>query len=142
MKSKRVVVDSCVAAKWFFNEEHSLKAHSLLGAGLHLVAPDFALVELANVVWKTHKRRLITLESALSRVEDAPRFFSQLIRTEELLSDALVLGALIDVPVYDCAYVVVARALDAPLVTADSKLLAKLSGTPDAANVVHLADWK
>ncbi len=52
-----------------------------------------------------------------------------------------MLGAEFDVPIYDCVYVVASRRIGARLITADSKLIAKLAGTPDGSNIVHLADW-
>jgi predicted nucleic acid-binding protein len=53
-----------------------------------------------------------------------------------------MLGVAVNVPVYDCVYVVAGRRASANLVTADTKLIAKLAGTRDHSNVIHIADWK
>jgi predicted nucleic acid-binding protein len=137
----QVVVDSCVAVKWVVREEDSDKAIELLSRDLQLIAPDFVLLEIANVLWKNVKRGLLAADGASARLADVPGFFNKLVSTPELVMDAFALGDAIDVPVYDCAYVVAARRAGARLVTADSKLVAKLAGTADADRIVHLSSW-
>lgn len=44
-------------------------------------------------------------------------------------------------PVYDCIYVVAARAENCQLITSDAKFVAKLAGTSFEKDVVLLADW-
>jgi predicted nucleic acid-binding protein len=41
--------------------------------------------------------------------------------------------------VYDCFYLALSEAEDAPLVTADRRLVAKVAGTPFAARTLHLS---
>jgi predicted nucleic acid-binding protein len=137
----RLVVDSCVAVKWFIREEDSDAAHSLLAGQSGLIAPDIALAEIANALWKAHKRRIVDQEEVQRRLKGASRFFNQLLPTNELLDDGLELACTIDHPIYDCLYVVVSRRMGAPLVTTDSRLIARLAGTADMKNVVHLAHW-
>jgi predicted nucleic acid-binding protein len=60
----------------------------------------------------------------------------------DLVPEALTLGMAVDVPVYDCIYVIASRRTGTNLVTADSRLIARLVGTPDHSSVVHIADWK
>ena len=43
---------------------------------------------------------------------------------------AVAIARELDHPVYDCFYLAVSEALDAPLVTADGRLLARVAGTP------------
>jgi predicted nucleic acid-binding protein len=107
-----------------------------------LVAPDIVLTEAANVLWKTVKRGLLTPEQADVRLTHLPSFFSRLLPTFDLVPEALMLGVAVNVPVYDCVYVVAGRRASANLVTADTKLIAKLAGTRDHSNVIHIADWK
>lgn len=137
----QLVVDSCVAVKWVVREEDSDKAIELLSRDLPLIAPDFVLMEIANALWKNVKRGLLAADGATARLADVRGFFNKLVPTPELVMEAFALGDAIDVPVYDCAYVVAARRAGARLVTADSKLIAKLAGTADAARIVHLSDW-
>jgi predicted nucleic acid-binding protein len=140
--TRQAVIDSCVCVKWLIREEYSEKAISLLSSGLELVAPDIVLTEAANALWKTVKRRLLTPEQAEARFTNLPSFFSRLLPTFDLVPEALMLGMAIDVPVYDCVYVVAGRRVSASLITADTKLIAKLANTPDHSNVIHIADWK
>ena len=85
---------------------------------------------------------LLTPEQADARLTNLPNFFNRLLPTIDLVPEAFMLGVAVDVPVYDCIYVVASRRIGANLVTADSKLIAKLAGTPDHSQVVHIADWK
>jgi len=140
--TEQAVVDSCVAVKWVVREDHSDKAIELLGADLHLVAPDLVLIEIANALWKNVKRGLLAADQVKMRLNDVPGFFNKLLSTPDLVAEAFALGVAADVPIYDCAYVVAARRIGARLVTADRKLIAKLTGTPDEGRVVHIADWK
>ena len=64
----RVVVDSSVAVKWFFEEPYSAEAHRLLEAyevgSLTLLAPDLLYAELGNIVWKKHRFQGLAAEDA------------------------------------------------------------------------------
>ena len=140
--TEQAVVNSCVAVKWVVREEHSDQAIELLGADLQLVAPDLALMEIANALWKNVKRGLLAVDEAKVRLNDVPGFFNKLLSTPDLMAEAFALGLAVDVPIYDCAYVVAARRIGTRLVTADAKLISKLAGTPDEGRVIHIADWK
>ncbi len=140
--TRQAVIDSCVCAKWLIKEDHSEKAIGLLSMDLELLAPDIVLIEAANVLWKTVKRGLLTPEQADARLTNLPSFFNRLLPAYDLAPEALALGVAVDVPVYDCLYVVAGRRAGANLVTADDKLIAKLAGTPDRSNVIHIADWQ
>jgi predicted nucleic acid-binding protein len=139
--TQAVIVDSCVCVKWVIHEQHSGEAIDLLSSGLELVAPDIVLVEAANALWKTVKRGLLTADRAEARFADLPRFFNKLLSTSDLIAEALVLAHTIDVPIYDCVYVIAGRRTGAPVVTADRKLIRKLAGTADANNLTHIAEW-
>ena len=140
--TEQVVVDSCVSVKWVVHEQDTEKAIELLSSDLELVAPDIVLIETANALWKNVRRGLLAPDRAQIRLGDIPRFFNRLLPTPDLVAEAFMLGQAIDVPIYDCAYVVASRRTSARLVTADRKLIAKLAGTPDGSNVLHIADWK
>jgi len=47
-----------------------------------------------------------------------------------LVSDALAIAAAHNITAYDACYVATAQQAGVPLVTADSKLVARLAGTP------------
>jgi predicted nucleic acid-binding protein len=140
--TRQAVIDSCVSVKWLINEDHSERAIGLLSSDVELVAPDIVLAEAANALGKTVKRGLLTPEQADARLTNLPSFFNRLLPTMDLVPEALTLGMAVDVPVYDCIYVIASRRTGTNLVTADSGLIARLVGTPDHSSVVHIADWK
>jgi predicted nucleic acid-binding protein len=127
--------------KWVVHEQDTEKAIVLLSSELELVAPDIVLVETANALWKNVRRGLLAPDRAQVRLGDLPRFFDKLLPTPDLVAEAFTLGQTVDVPIYDCLYVVASRRAGAKLVTADRKLIAKLVGTPDSDNVLHIGDW-
>ena len=140
--TKSVIVDACVAIKWFVAEADSDLAGKLFASDLRRHAPDFAVIEIANALWKIHRRGDITSAAATKAIELAPRFFWSLPSSKNFVDEAFQLATSIQHPVYDCLYVVISRRMKAPLITSDTKLLAKFAGSPDAANVVLLRDWK
>ena len=137
-----VIIDACVAIKWFVAEPDSAQAQLLFGATIERAAPDFALLELANALWKNERLGRLETEKVRTAIATLPDFFSQLIPTANLLAEASDLAREIDHPVYDCVYVVASRRLNAQLVTTDVKLIRKLTATKDAKNVVALSAWK
>ena len=137
-----VVVDACVAVKWFVQEPGSAQARTLFDTNIRRLAPDFLMIELANAFWKNVRLGRMSRVGHLNAVGTASKFFWSLLPASKVAGDALDLAIQIDLPVYDCLYVIVARQSNAPLVTTDIKLVGKLAGTPDAANVILLADWK
>ena len=137
-----VVVDSCVATKWFVAESDSEKAFTLLEPEFDLIAPDIVLAEIANALWKNARLKRVSADVPVRGLLDAPRYFTALQPTAALLEDATRLAQAIDHPVYDCIYVVAARRAGAPLVTSDSRLVAKVAGTSDKERVTLLEHWK
>jgi predicted nucleic acid-binding protein len=47
---KKFIVDACIAVKWFIPERHSQAALKLLGYDFVLMAPDYLLAEVSNVL--------------------------------------------------------------------------------------------
>ena len=140
--SGSLVIDSCVALKWFVDEHDSTSAHRLLTSDLDLVAPDLILVELANAFRKNARLQRMPVEQLERAMETAHRIFTTQIASSALIDEALLLARDIDHPVYDCIYVVAARRAGAPLVTSDSRLVAKVAGTSDKDRVILLEHWK
>lgn len=139
--TKRIVVDSCVALKWFLLEEHSDRARSLLDAGPLLVAPDIVLVEIANGLWKNERLGRVPTVLAMESLAAAPGLIDEFVSSASLLPEAAGLARSLDHPVYDCLYVAAARKLGVNLVTTDAKLLAKLKAKRDRT-AINLAKWK
>ena len=127
----KAVVDASVAAKWLVVEQGTVEARRLLANGIALHAPDFILIETANVIWKKARRREIV---------DSRPYFEELARLGDvialspssgLLDRAAAIAIEIDHPVYDCLYLACAEVEGAPLVTADRRLRDAAQGRPD-----------
>ena len=116
------MVDASVAVKWLFTEEHSTVARQLLAPRIVLHAPDFLLIEAANVIWKKVRRQEIP--DARPYLEELARMSDAVVLrpSSELVQRAAVLGLQLNHPVYDCVYLACAEAEAAPLVTADDRL--------------------
>jgi predicted nucleic acid-binding protein len=132
-----VVVDASVAVKWVIPEPASEQAERLLAPGEGpLLAPDLLLVEAANALWKKTSRRELGVaeaEQALTMIATGPLVLTPMT---ELLARALQMAAVLGHPVYDCVYLALAERAQAPLVTADERLL-KLSRRRKIAVVVR-----
>lgn len=118
----KAVVDASVAAKWLFTEEHSQVARQLLAPRIVLHAPDFLLIEAANVIWKKLRRKEIP--DARPYLEELAHMSDAVVLrpSSELVQRAAALSLRLNHPVYDCVYLACAETEAAPLVTADDRL--------------------
>jgi predicted nucleic acid-binding protein len=114
-----LVVDASVACKWFVEEDGSQAAEALLDSGSTLLAPDLLVPEVCNVACIKLRRDQVTIEQAAAMVDDLPGFFDEFVA-------------------YDCFYLALAEARNAHFVTADTRFLRRLEGTPWAALAVEL----
>lgn len=130
---QEALLDTSVAVKWFIGEEGSERALDLQQAhlrdDLQLHAPDVLLMESANALCYaglSEERILQDLEtfSALG-VEIIPFSLS-------VLNSAIRLSLEHDLAVYDSYFLALAQALEIPLITADRKMLSRLT-TEDGA---------
>lgn len=136
------VVDASVAVKWFLADEpNGAEALRLVQRGEVMVAPDLLIVEVCNASWR------LLRSGRIARVQlDAipimlPRYFGELVGLAALAPQAIAVAVGLDHPVYHCFYLALAGMRQLPLVTADTRLLARLAGSPWAARAVHLADY-
>lgn len=124
-----ICVDSSVAAKWMFVEEHSIPARALLRDTLAqrepIVGPPLLPSEVANVIHQRQGQvRLDEARALLARFLSLPIA----LRAPETLYDrSLVLADQHSLPaIYDAQYVALAGLLGARLWTADRRLLRAL----------------
>jgi predicted nucleic acid-binding protein len=114
------VVDASVAIKWVIEEPGSEAARALV-LGEPLLAPDFLIIECANVLWTFVRRRLCSRDegrAALAAIEAVP---IQLLPAPIYVSAAQDIALDLSETVYDSLYLAVAFAERAVLVTADRK---------------------
>jgi predicted nucleic acid-binding protein len=138
---RRYVVDASVAAQWYFPEEHTETAESLLEiAKIELVAPDLLPVEIAALLHERVRRGEIdpgTAERILEALGKAP---VDLRPAGDLARPALTLMLREGVGLHDAFYLALAMQAGCPLVTADPRLPDLLRGGPLDRHVVWIGD--
>lgn len=138
--TKRYVVDASVAAKWYFQEEHSERADALFERDSELLAPGLLVVEIATLVWKRARRGEIT-EVVADRIVAALRQVPLEIRlTSGLVTAALPLAMHGGLTLHDAFYTALAVKSGCPLVTADRKLYDVLRGGNLADHALWIGD--
>lgn len=128
-KTEIVIIDASVGVKWLIVEELTDRANALVGEDISVPALFYS--EVANAIWKKARRGELELGPV---VEQLPKLLliTSTIDDAAFAARALALGHELDHPVYDCVYLAIAEKREELLVTADSKFLRKVSGTPYA----------
>lgn len=126
------VVDASVVIKWFLPEAYKEAADVLLrgflSQQLQLMAPDFIVAEIGNVLWKRSIRKDISVAQANESYQYFLTLALPLRASSTIAPRALGLGIQENHPIYDTLYVALAENQGCELVTADQKLLNKLGG--------------
>jgi|SRR5947209_259116 len=127
------VVDASVAAKWFLPEPHKEKAEKLLRDFLEekvdLIAPDFIVAEIGSLLWKRS-----VLIADISSTHASESFVKFLVIPLTLQPSPAIAAAALKIAtesrhnIYDMLYVALAQQKGCEFVTADEKLVNKLSG--------------
>jgi predicted nucleic acid-binding protein len=134
-------VDASVAALWYFPEEHTARAESLLEvAKLELLAPGLLHVEMAGLVRERVRRGEIDgllAERILVALRKAPL---EVRPTSELAQDALGLMLREGLSLHDAFYLALAAQAGCPVVTADRRLLEQVRNGPREASVLWIGD--
>jgi predicted nucleic acid-binding protein len=123
----RYVIDASALVKLVIPETDSEAMHALAAsfrAGqVHLMAPEFILVECANVLWK-YARQTQTPEA---EIQEAFRVLLGLgiehVAQTHILESAITLALEHQRSVYDALYLALARREGAILITADERLV-------------------
>ena len=138
-----LVVDASVAIKWFFAKELlAAEALALLQHNPQIVAPELIIAEACNAAWKWLRLGRISATDLADIAIRLPRYFRELAGAATLAPRATAIAAELDHPVYDCFYLALAEARQFPLVTADGRLLSKLTASRWAASAFHLAQYR
>ena len=139
---RRYVVDASVAALWYFPEEDTEVADSLLEvAKIELLAPDILHLEMAVLVRERVRRGEIdpgTAERVLEALRKAP---VELKSSADLAQQALSLSLREGLGLYDAFYLTLAMQAGCPIVTADPRLHELLRGSPFAQHVLWVGDF-
>lgn len=128
-----VVVDTSVAAKWFFPEHLGSAADKildgLLAGHVSLAAPDLIIYEFANLLWKRVSRDEIKPEQAAAVMADFLRLPLNLAPADALAEELLRVALESGCTAYDAAFIALAELLDSHVVTADRKLVQQIAAT-------------
>lgn len=127
---ERAVVDASVAVKWFVDERDTDKAirlKALYTAGsIGIIAPTLIHYEVANAL-RYHPHYRLTepqLAATITRLKGMQIIIDP---TPEMWTRTFEISRSEDISVYDATYIAVSMLLDAEMVTADKRLLKKLS---------------
>jgi predicted nucleic acid-binding protein len=132
------VVDASIAVKWVIPEVLSDLADRVRDGEEDVLAPDLLLVEVANALWRKTTAREISPREADAAFDLVRRSGIDLRPAGPLLPRAMDLARRLGHPVYDCVYLALAARERASLVTADQRLLRRLSTRRLDVSVVDL----
>ncbi len=141
---REVVVHASVSAKWVVEEDHSAKAALLLQCDARH-APDHWLAEAVNVLWSKAFKGDLTAADAEERM--IARLRAPVIGTPiaDLMPRAFAISVTRRVTAYASLYIALVEKLNVPLVTADERLIRRVSGDVALARrmvwVGDLAAW-
>jgi len=121
------IVDSSVAVKWIAPEVGQEAAIDLINQERELVAPEFILVEVGNIIGKKVRHGELSKEQGVEGIGLIPRIVQRFIPDELLADRALAIALDTDHPVYDWLYVARAEHADGTVVSADERLVNKFS---------------
>ncbi|HAT50462.1 MAG: type II toxin-antitoxin system VapC family toxin [Nitrospirae bacterium] len=139
---KNLIVDASVACKWYLPEEDRDLAKGLLIGGISLLAPELLFAEVGNVLWKWLRRGTVDPGEMNHIHWHLTRSLHRIVPLSDLFVPALRMAAAINHPIYDCFYLALAERENAPLVTADERLISRLTGTSWESLVIPLARWE
>ena len=121
------VIDASIAVKWVIPEVLSEQADRVRDGEDDVLAPDLLLVEVANALWRKSTAREISAHEADVAFDLVRRSGIDLRPAGPLLPRAMDIARRLAHPVYDCVYLALAQREHASFVTADHRLLRRLS---------------
>jgi predicted nucleic acid-binding protein len=126
----KAIVDASFAFVMLATPE---RAAPLFVDATDILAPDLIVAEMLNARWK-----ILRSGAAAPSLDTVLGFFDRirLVASIAYAADAARFAQLLDHPVYDCLYAVVAKREGARLITADRRFAAKLKA--EAIDVVML----
>jgi len=135
---KSVLLDSSVVIKWFRRSEIWRDAaiilrQEYLNGRLLIYVPDLLIFEIANVLRYKPDLNGPQVQEALRSLFDLQIRIVTI--SKELINKAIDLAYSQDLTIYDAAFVAMSVNLNIPFITADEKLIQKLSGFPHVHHI-------
>lgn len=123
------VLDASVAGAALIPEAVSERCAAFLRAGHDLSVPDVFFAEVANALRKRRQRGDIDRHDLNDGLDWLVDVSLDVAPTRPLVAEACALALALSHSIYDCLYLTLAVGLEAPLVTADRRLLERLAGS-------------
>jgi predicted nucleic acid-binding protein len=133
-----LVIDASVALKWFVDEAGSADAQALLAARDLLIAPELVIAEVCNAGWRAVRAGMMLPQQHDHSALRLAAAFDELVPLAPLAARAAAISRLLDHPAYDCFYLALSEQRGDSLITADRRLLQRVSGTEWGARTVPL----
>lgn len=116
-----VVVDCNVLVHLLLDGEETPRARALIGRDADWHSEALVMAEFTNVLATTLRARRLTMNAATIAITQATAVLERALHVADH-HETLALAAKLHVSAYDARYLVVARDLDAKLVTEDARL--------------------
>lgn len=126
---KPLVVDASVAIKWFIPEKGSETAAALFDRQRPLIAPDLIRVEVANIIWKLHRKKHLTDDQSYQILADFLSMPVKIYDSQILIGRALEMAVQAGSTVYDCLYLALAVEAEGTMLTADERFVNGIKNT-------------
>ena len=120
----RIVLDTSAAANLVLATPQAERLVTVLDAAQLVLAPTLLHSELANTLWKSVRFAGMSLDTALSRYEEALSLVDEFVPDSQVMHQALQMAATHQHPVYDMVFLALAQRYACRLLSTDSKLLA------------------
>ncbi len=141
MKTRKLVLDASVIAKWYNKEMYSENAHTILkeyvSGRVELLEPTLVLYEVGNAVVKN---RQLTVEDCRKSMKSLYTLLKDVLVEvgEESLVEIVEMARKLKLTLYDTVYVYLAAVNNATLVTADNK---QYEGSQQTVKTIHLKNY-
>lgn len=117
------IVDASVLVKMLCEEPGTFAARRLFVEHPDLIAPDLAVPEAFNALWKKSRAGLYGRD----QLELVPAFLSEILSRQVVISHLVERAASLSItfqhPIYDCIYLALSEREHVPLVSADQRLI-------------------
>ncbi|MCU7837610.1 MAG: type II toxin-antitoxin system VapC family toxin [gamma proteobacterium symbiont of Taylorina sp.] len=117
-----VVLDTSVAIEVTLQRDKEGALVKIIQESDWLIAPSLFVSEVSNVFWKYHQFSQYSLADCEKNIEQALALPDDYINDIELYREAFNLSCMLEHPVYDMLYLVLARRNNATLLSLDKKL--------------------
>ncbi|HPD79773.1 MAG TPA: type II toxin-antitoxin system VapC family toxin [Spirochaetia bacterium] len=117
-----VVLDASAGIEIGLGRDDLQKYEDLLEQASRVITSDLYKAEVANVLWKYVRAKLLTKDVALQRLQYCLNLIDEYIDITENNQESFIESIRIDYSVYDVLYLTIARRNGAILITQDKML--------------------